>query len=153
MDEDCEFGPRSPEAHQAWVKETYDRITSNGIKMMLWHDAWLDTEAYESDYENYPEMHVMVWDYNEPVPLTSILEMKDVAKKGMEVSWALHGNGMPMDFELWFARFHPLQKGFVGTRWTKEGTMCQGPGSSMFRSTVNQYMRKHAHPFWSARGY
>jgi dienelactone hydrolase len=153
MDEDCEFGPRSLEAHQAWVKESYDLITSNDIKMMLWHDAWLETEAYESDYDNYPEMHVMVWDYNEPVPITAILQMKDVARKGMEVSWALYGNGMHTDFELWFHRFHPLQKGFVGTRWTKEGTMCQDPSSNVFQSTVNRYMRKNADQFWNARAY
>ena len=153
MGEDCEFGPRSLEAHQAWVKESYDLITSNDIKMMLWHDTWIETEAYQRDYDNYPEMHVMVWDYNEPVPITVSLRMKHVARKGMEVSWALYGNGMDTDFDLWFYLFHPLQKGFAGTRWTKEGTMCQDPSSNVFHSTVNRYMRKNADQFWNARGY
>lgn len=150
MDEDCKFGPRSLETHEEWVKESHDLITSNHVRPMIWHDTWLQTEAYKNNHRLYPEMHVVVWDYNEPVPVSTMIRIKDVARRGMEVSWALFGNGTPLDFERWFDFYSLLQKGFVGTRWTKEGTLCREQTSPLFTSTVNQYIRKNAHQFWNA---
>ncbi len=154
MDEDWSFGPRTKTTHAAWVNQAYDLIaTGNNSKMMLWHDDWTMTTDYLYNSVNYPNMHVMVWDYNTYLPLTTMEEMKAVAQKGMEVSWGLYGNGRSSEFTTWFANNNPLMKGFAGIKWTKSGSACQEPSSAIYSSTINTYMRKHARQFWNGAHY
>ncbi len=153
MDEDWNFGPRCGDYYRQWVNETYDLLTGRGVKMMIWYDNWISTPDYTNNYLAYPDMDVVVWDYSEPIPPSTFLKIHDVTDKGMEVTWALSGNGLHNDFVHWLNIGSELQKGFLAIRWTKRGTICKGPPSDLFPTTVNGNIRKHAQQFWNTATY
>ncbi len=151
MDEDTKFGPRTLEQHEFWVDELYDLLSANGVKTMLWHDTWIKTDAYKYSYPAYPEMHILVWNYDTPVPITiRHIWINDIVSKGMEVSQSFLLNGEPADFQAWFATPSPLKKGFINVVWNQEGTFCK---EEHYASVVNIHMRQNAHKCWNARTY
>jgi len=152
MDEDTTFGPRSWDMHRQWVNESYSLLTSNNVKMTIWHDIWTLTPDYLYNYANYSDMHVAVWDYRTFIPDDIYTKINDIASKGMEVSQAFLENGWTPDFQRWFSNPNPLKKGFTGVFWiwTQEGTMCR---QEAFDNLIPTYIRSDAHKFWNARTY
>jgi len=151
MDEDIKFGPRTLEQHEYWVDQLYDLLTANGVKTMLWHDTWIQTDAYRYDYSEYPEMHILVWDYSTPIPLTiRYFWINHIVSKGIEVSQSFLLNGEREDFQAWFSSPDPLKKGFICVAWNQEGTFCK---EEDYEPTVNVNIRQNAHKCWNARTY
>jgi hypothetical protein len=150
MDEDTTFGPRTMDGHRQWVNESYDLLSANNVKMMIWHDIWTLTPDFIDDYANYPNMHVAVWDYHTFMPRLVFGTIDDVIARGLEVSQAFLGNGISNDFERWFTDFSPVQKGFIGVYWTNQGTTCR---EEAFEYVLHNYLREYAQQFWNARSY
>jgi len=156
MDEDWSFGYRTQVHHMYWIDEVYNLLAANNVKTMIWSDNFLlSAPNYidNADPDVYPDMHLMFWDYNEPLPPITMPDMKYIASKGIEVSWGLHGNGLPSEFRSWFYNHNPYLKGFMGMRWTRSGTICQEDTSVVYLDTVYNFMRKHARQFWWAASY
>lgn len=150
MDEDTTFGPRSLFRHRQWVSESYDLLAANGVKMMIWHDTWTTTADFLYGYENYPNMHVAVWDYHTFIPFSTFQTINEVVTRGLEVSQAFLGNGLRSDFNHWFLNHGPLKKGFTGVYWMQGGTTCREESLDFL---LHNYIRRHAHQFWNARTY
>lgn len=150
MDEDITFGPRSGDMHRQWVNEAYAVLTSNNVRMMIWHDTWTQTPDYLYNYANYSDMHVAVWEYSTFIPDDIYAIIDDVVSKGMDVSQAFLDNGGTSDFERWFSTPSPLKKGFTGVFWNQSGTACN---SSAFDYLLPRNIRQGAQKFWNARTY
>ncbi|TFH55386.1 MAG: hypothetical protein E4G90_11815 [Gemmatimonadales bacterium] len=150
MDEDLAFGPRSGDMHRQWVNEAYGLLTSNNVRMMIWHDTWTLTPDYLYNYANYPDMHVGVWHYSTFIPDDIYTKINDIVSKGMEVSQAILENGRTPDFERWFSNPSPLKQGFTGLFWIQTGTTCK---QQSFDYLIPRNIRTDAQKFWNARTY
>ena len=149
MDEDFTFGSRPLDYHLQWVDAAYSLITSHNVKMIVWFDCWACNQHFINEGQNYPNMHVAVWDYFTPVSDFARTKIGQVLERGLEVSLALWGNGTPEDLAWWSSLQDPGQRGFIGLNWVN-GTMCREPTSQVFEETVNVYMRKCSDLFWNA---
>ncbi len=149
MDEDWSFGSRPTDLHLQWVDEIYSEVISHGKKMMIWYDNWTATQHFLTYGQNYPDMRVLVWDYETPIQNTAKIAVENALARGLETEFTFWGNGVLSDFEWWFSLQNPLQKGFIGINWVL-GTACKEQTNSVFEETVNTYIRKHANQFWNA---
>jgi hypothetical protein len=150
MDEDLTFGPRSGDMHRQWVNEAYTVLTSNNVRMMIWHDTWTLTPDYLYNYANYSDMHVAVWEYSTFIPDDIYTIIDDIASKGLDVSQAFLENGGTSDFERWFSNPSPLKKGFTGVFWNQSGTTCN---PNAFDYLLPRHIRTDAQKFWNAATY
>jgi hypothetical protein len=150
LDEDWSLGPRPVNLHLEWLDAIYAETTSHAAKMMIWHDNWTGTQHFLDHGRNYPQMRVLVWDYQTPIQTASKTTVGDVLGRGLEADFCFWGNGVPSDFQWWFSVQNPLRRGFVGVHWV-HGTVCKQPTSPVFHKVVDTYMRKHAQQFWNAQ--
>jgi hypothetical protein len=150
LDEDWSLGPRPVNLHLQWVDAIYDEITSHGATMMIWHDNWTATQHFLDDGHGYPEMSVLVWDYQTPIRDASKSASASILGRGLQAGFCFWGNGVPSDFQWWFSLQNPLQKGFVGVHWV-HGTVCKEPTDTLFEKVVFTYMHKNAQQFWNAQ--
>ncbi len=148
LDEDFTFGSRPMEYHLQWVDAVYSLITSYDIKMLVWFDCWACTDFFINQGQNYPDMHVAVWDYHTPVSDFAKVKIGQALDRGLEVSLTLWGNGTPEDLSWWFSLQDPLQRGGIGLNWVVP-TACTDSPARVFEDTVNTYMRSSANLFWN----
>ncbi len=149
LDEDFTFGARPMEYHLQWVDAVYSLITSYGIKMLVWFDCWACTDYFINQGQNYPDMHVAVWDYQTPVSDFAKVKIGQTLDRGLEVSLTLWGNGTPADLAWWSSLQDPLQRGGIGLNWVYP-TACTDSPVRVFEETVNTYMRNDSNLFWNA---
>lgn len=150
LDEDWSLGLRPADHHLQWVDAIYSEVTSQAMKMMIWHDNWTNTQHFLARGDDYPDMSVLVWDYGTPIQSAAKEAVELILDRGLETRFTFWGNGVPADFEWSFSLDNPLQRGFVGVHWVR-GTACTETSSERYAKTVNTYMRKHANQFWNAQ--
>jgi hypothetical protein len=150
LDEDWSLGPRPVNLHLEWVDAIYAETVSRAAKMMIWHDNWTGTQHFLNQGQNYPQMRVLVWDYQTPIQTASKTTVGNILARGLEADFCFWGNGVPSDFQWWFSLQNPLRRGLVGVHWV-HGTVCKEPTSPVFLEVVDTYMRKHAQQFWNAQ--